>query len=114
MEVVFSAGAPSSKTALLRFASPAGSAKDETLWEFPSTDRPLIPSATSVVSGTTGDGIVSDGLGNLARAGELTLSYALKTLPGFDVYEVPLADGSEDVARIVFTVDLTGVVQERF
>ena len=114
MEVVFSAGAPSSKTALLRFASPAGSAEDETLWEFPSTDRPLIPSATSVASGTTGDGIVSDGLGNLARAGELTLSYALKTLSGFDVYKVPLADGSEDVARIVFTVDLTGVVQERF
>ena len=114
MEVVFSAGASSSKTALLRFASPAGSAEDETLWEFPSTDRPLIPSATSVASGTTGDDIVTDGLGNLARAGELSLSYALKTLPGFDVYEVPLADASEDAARIVFTVDLTGVAQERF
>ena len=114
MEVVFSAGAPSSKTALLRFASAAGSAKDETLWEFPSTERPLIPSATSVASGTTGDGIVADGLGNLARAGELSLSYALKTLSGFDVYKVPLADGSEDAARIVFTVDLTGIAQERF
>ena len=114
MEVVFSPGAPASRTALLKLASSAGSAEDGTVWEFPSTDRPLIPSASSVAFGTTGDDIVSDGLGNLARAGELSLSYALKTLDGFDVYKVPLADASEDVARIVFTVDLTGLVHERF
>ncbi len=114
MEVVFSPGDPSSRTALLKLASSAGSAKDETVWEFSTTERPLIPSASSVASGTTGDDIVSDGLGNLARAGELPLSYALKTLPGFDVHKVPLADATDAVARIIFTVDLTGVERELF
>lgn len=114
MEVVFSPEGPSPRAALLKLASSAGSVKDETIWEFSATERPLIPSAVAVADGTTGEGIVADPLGNLARVGELSLSYALKTLSGFDVYKVPLIDATEAVARIVFTVDLTGVEQELF
>ena len=82
----------------------------------PEGDVPLIiPAAVPVVSDISADDLTADVLGNLAYPGELSLTYAIKLLSGFDVFEMPISDAaSEPVARIVFTVDLTGLVHERF
>ena len=102
----------SSARALLHLYDSSGSSMK---WA-PEGDVPLIiPAAVPVVSDISADDLTADVLGNLAYPGELSLTYAMKLLPGFDVFEMPLADAaSEPVARIVFTVDLTGLVHERF
>lgn len=74
-----------------------------------------IPAATPIAVGSVGDDVTTDSLGNFAKMGELELTYAMKLLPGFDVYKMPVDHvTNETVARIVFTVDLTGLVHERF
>ena len=104
--------AGSSARALLRLHDASGASMKWT----PATGSSLmIPAATPVAAGSAGDDVTTDALGNLARVGELPLTYAMKLLPGFDVFEMPTSDTTnEPVARIVFTVDLTGLVHERF
>ena len=104
--------AGSSTKALLHLHDPSGASMK---WTPASGASLMIPAPIPVAAGSTGDDVAADALGNLARTGELPLTYAMKLLPGFDVFAMPTFDATrEPVARIVFTVDLTGLVHERF
>ncbi len=104
--------AGSSAKALLSLHDASGASMK---WTPEAGSSLAIPAATPVAAGSAGDDVTTDALGNLARVGELPLTYAMKLLPGFDVLAMPTADvTSEPIARIVFTVDLTGLVNERF
>ncbi len=101
----------SSNKALLRLAGETSSM----LWVPAAGSAPRIPAAVSAPENASGEGIVTDDLGNAGHMGELPLSYAMRLFPGFDVYRMPEEDTtSEPAARIVFTVDLTGLSREEF
>ncbi len=104
--------AGSTAKALLRLHDPSGASMK---WTPASGTSLTIPAATPLAVGSVGDDVTSDALGNLARIGELPLTYAMKLLPGFDVLSMPATDAmNEPVARIVFTVDLASLDQEWF
>lgn len=114
IEVLFGPVDAPAANALVRFATPAASSDDVTSWEPDAASAPTIPAAIPVTGQPEGDLVVSDGLGNTAEMGKLALGYALRLLTDFDMGKVSGSDRTETVARIVFTVDLTGLEHERF
>ena len=111
MKVLFASGEPS---ASVRFVSAESSDSAEAIYEFAPADAPSIPAAVPLSSALSGEDVVEDELGNLARRGRLDLSYALVLDAGFDPAKMPAEDVSEAVGRLVFTVDLTALERERF